>query len=94
MTDRREYYKQWKRDNKDHIKQYQDEYYNLNRDEAVAKQASDEQRLAPRSEQVVCNLRKANVTRHHMARHQKHQNVKTTEIHLQLFQQVWGQMHK
>ena len=71
MADRREYYKRWKKDNKDHIKQYHAEYYKLNRDEILAKQASDEKRLAHRSEQIVCDLCKACVRRHHMARHHK-----------------------
>ena len=36
MTDRKEYYKQWKRDHKEHVKQYSVDYYELNRDNILA----------------------------------------------------------
>ena len=71
MADRREYFMKYNAEHKEQKKQYMKEYYKLNRDEILTKQATNEKRLAHRSEQVVCDVCGTSVTRHHMARHKR-----------------------
>ena len=71
MADRREYYKQYKEKNKEHVKQYMLEYYKLNKDEILAKQASSEKKKQWCKEKVTCDVCGAVVCRPVMARHKK-----------------------
>ena len=74
MTDRREYFKQYKQTNKERIKAYEAERYQQKKEEIAKQQkqyreANREKINAYRSEQVICDVCGANVSRRHLARH-------------------------
>ena len=71
MADRREYFKQYRERNKERIKQVSSEYYNLNREDILAKQASSEKRKEWRQEKVTCNVCGAMVCNSSLSRHKK-----------------------
>ena len=71
MADRREYYKQYRENNKEYIKQYNAERYKLNKDEILAQQASSEKKKEWRKEKVKCDVCGAMVCNPGMSRHKK-----------------------
>ena len=71
MADRKEYFKQYKEKNKEYIKHYNAERYNLNKDEILAQQASSEKRKKWRKEKVTCDVCGAVVCNSGMSKHKK-----------------------
>ena len=80
MTDRKEYYKKYNDEHKEQKKQYMLEYYKLNRDEILAKQASSEKKLKWLKEKVKCDVCGAMVCNPVMSRHKKTQKCKNNAI--------------
>ena len=76
MADRREYYKQYKQQNKDKIKQYNAERYELMKVEILTQQRkyredNTDKIKERRSEKVICDVCGSEVTRHQIARHKR-----------------------
>ena len=76
MADRREYSKQWKQQNQEHVKQYNAERYERLKDYLLAQdkkyRAENKDRLKERrSEKVICDVCGSEVTRHQIARHKR-----------------------
>ena len=61
MADRKEYYKQWKRDHKEQVKQYAIDYYQLNKDKLREQENA----------KVICDVCGFTGASQHMARHKR-----------------------
>ena len=76
MTDRKEYYKKYHAEHKEHRDQYAQEYYQLNKDDILAKhkkyrEENIDKRKAHNSEKVVCEVCGACVCRSSIAKHKR-----------------------
>ena len=78
MADRKEYYKQWKKDNEEHVRQYNAERYKQNKDEILAKGKAWKDAHPERlTQNATCDVCGAVVRRHHLARHKETTKCKT-----------------
>ena len=76
MADRREYYKQWKQQNQEHVKQYHAERYERLKVEILTqhrkyREDNTDKIKERRSEKVICDVCGSEVTRHQIARHKR-----------------------
>ena len=72
MTDRREYYKKYNEEHKEHKRQYMAERYAMKKDEILTKNNAWKDAHPERlKDKTTCDVCGSEVTRHHLARHKR-----------------------
>ena len=74
MADRKEYLKNWRTEHKEHIKKYNAERYERDKDDMLAQQKqyrldNKDKINALRQEIIPCDVCGSRVSRHHLAKH-------------------------
>ena len=74
MADRREYFKKWRTEHKEQIKEYNAERYERDKEDILTQQKqyrldNKDKIIAHRQEKITCDVCGLCVSRHHLARH-------------------------
>ena len=78
MTDRREYFKKWRTEHKEQIKEYNAERYERDKEDILTQQKqyrldNKDKINAHNQEKITCDVCGSSVSRHHLPRHKRTQ---------------------